>query len=340
MTMNEKSKIFVSVVCIRNGQDNDLDLAAKLPETQRYLAERYVDHEIVLVLDDSAPATIRESVEAVIAKTPCIRYLQLSSAVNEDVLWAAGLENAIGDVVVLFDLKRDPRALIETGVNQCTNGHDVVVGVAPMRESLPYRLLRPLAAWLLKLADYRLPRHATTFRCISRRAVNAVMQIRRFHQRVFMNIQKTGYVGHELPYELNGTADSKTVRTNMPELARLLMFNSAVPLRLLSLTGLLGSLLAFFAAFFAVVVFFFKKGNVEGWSSTFLLISMLSLFQFIILTFLGEYMKKIMDELSNAQAYAVTYEKNSFVMVDRDRLNVLNRSVDDEVNAVQTGRKA
>jgi polyisoprenyl-phosphate glycosyltransferase len=45
-----------------------------------------------------------------------------------------------------------------------------------------------------------------------------------------------------------------------------------------------------------------------------------------------------LDERSEQADYSVVFEKNSAVMVNQDRVNVLDTSVGSEVNCVQTGR--
>ena len=78
---------------------------------------------------------------------------------------------------------------------------------------------------------------------------------------------------------------------------------------------------------------------VGGWSSIICIISGFSIIQFVILSILSEYVGRILEEMSKTSEYSIVFEKNSSVMINLDRINVLNLSENkNEVNNVQTGR--
>ena len=60
--------------------------------------------------------------------------------------------------------------------------------------------------------------------------------------------------------------------------------------------------------------------------------------QFVMMAFFGEYLGRLLDDRSEQADYSVVFEKNSAVMVNQDRINVLNNAVSKEENLVQTGR--
>ena len=112
----------------------------KVPETVSYLRERYSDFEIVLVAKKSAESEAESLVQPLLKTVPCIRYLQLTDDGPNDVAREAGLENAIGDFVVLMEPKYDPVDLIEKAVTMCREGTDVIVGVSALQHSIAYNL--------------------------------------------------------------------------------------------------------------------------------------------------------------------------------------------------------
>lgn len=57
-----------------------------------------------------------------------------------------------------------------------------------------------------------------------------------------------------------------------------------------------------------------------------------------MLAFFGEYLSRLLDDRSEQAAYSIVFEKNSAVMVNQDRLNVLNDAITVAPNLVQTGR--
>ena len=337
-----KSQSFVSVITV-------VDFAAKdalceLPKLCSYLGKRYSDYEVLVMVKKDAQTYCSHLFSDMLPKVPSIRYLQLSDNVHDDVAFAAGLENAIGDFIVIMRLDCDPLETIGTAVDLCKSGSDVVVGTAHVPCSLPYRIVRPLVTWLLHSIDYRLPHNATHFRCLSRRAANAVMATGRHYQQLSMQIQKSGYACTPMPYALHETGEkstkpaAKTLYSGVRETMRLMVFNSAAPLRLVSLLGLGGSAIACLVSLFALLVRLLKDDVAVGWASTVLIMSFFSLLQFVILMFLSEYIGRILVEIRDREQYAIVYERNSLTMINQDRINVLEESESPDVNLVQTGR--
>jgi len=279
--------------------------------------------------------------EAVLKKIPSLRYIQLASQVQPDVAWAAALENSIGDFVVMFNPDVDPLHAISETVNLCKSGFDIVVGVATQSRTLAYRVFRSMADRLLKLVDYSLPRDATSLRCLSRRAVNSVTFTGRFHHQLSMRIQKTGYPQSAYNYKLlssESTGIHHSLLSGVRGLLRLIVFNSSRPLRWMSGLGLFGSFSAFVFAVYSLLIHLVKGHVVEGWTTTILFMSALFMMQFVMMAFFGEYLGRLLDDRSEQDDYSVVFEKNSSVMVNQDRVNVLNNSMSVEENLVQTGR--
>ncbi|WP_312583632.1 glycosyl transferase family 2 [Atlantibacter sp.] len=333
-----KSESFVSVVL--KTQDLSSDLIKKLLQVQETLDIHYTDYEILIVSKGPyRDMPLKTDIDAILKSVPSIRFLQLSGCVHDDVVWAAGLENAIGDFVVLYDHFNDPITIIHQVVEKCKSGYDVVVGVS--NQSLPYtyRFLRDTASHILKAIDYHIPKNSTSLRCLSRRAVNAVTDTGRFHHQFYLRIQKTGYSASELSYEpVSEKQIKKTIIYGIKNLIRLMVFNSSRPLRWMSMIGMTGSLSALLFAIYSILINLVNGHVVEGWTTTILFMSVLFMMQFVMLAFFGEYLSRLLDDRSEQAAYSVVFEKNSAVMVNQDRVNVLNNSINEEENLVQTGR--
>lgn len=333
-----KSDLFVSVVFVQDQSLTALD--SILRRIQCELDSRYSDYEVVVIGQGTVTAYTQQD-EAVLQNIPSLRYIQLASRVQPDVAWAAALENAIGDFVVMFNPAEDPVQAISEVVDICKSGFDVVVGVACRSRTLGYKVFRSMADSILKLVDYSLPRNATGLRCLSRRAVNSVTSTGRFHHQLSMRIQKTGYPQTVYNYTVLSTerpTPPRSLLAGLRDLLRLLVFNSSRPLRWISGLGLIGSFSAFLFAVYSLLVHLVKGNVVEGWTTTILFMSALFMMQFIMMAFFGEYLGRLLDDRSEQADYSVVFEKNSAVMVNQDRVNVLSDAVSAEENLVQTGR--
>lgn len=288
------------------------------------LGSRYSDYEIVVVLQGpSRQAIYRKEYDEVLAAVPCVRLIHLAFPVPPDVARSAILENAIGDFVVLMDPARDPVELIGLAVDECRTGQDVIVGVSSDRMPLSYRLTRAMAKPVLSAIDYQLPANATDFRCVSRRAINAVIGTGRFHHQFALRLQKTGYPSKSMAYRPSAPMPQNgSLPGALRRFIRLLVFNSSKPLRWMAGLGLFGSFIALVFAVFYVAIRLLKHGVVEGWTTTILFMSTQFMLIFVILAFIAEYLGRLLDEQRGSADYSVVVERKSDAMVNEDRLNV------------------
>lgn len=331
----DKSPFFISVVIpINKFETAEVE---KLSQIQNDLDCCYWDYEVILVASQGVYKKNQVAFDAFLETIPSVRYIQLSSDLPKEVLFECGSENSIGDFVVLFDLETDPLDLIKKGVAQSSKGTDVIVGISNFENSFIYGIGRKLAKFLLRLSEYNLPKNASEFRVLSRRAVNATFSSGSQNQGFFMRIQNVGFDWKPIKYSSQSKV-KKTVNQGFKKTLDLMVFNSLKPLRVISLLGFTGSLLACVFALYSIVIQFVKSEVVEGWSSTFLLISFFFLLQFLMLSFISEYLARFLRDLNRDSDYAVVFEKNSRVMVNRDRINVLEEEEVKEPNMVQTGR--
>ncbi|MDG3438847.1 glycosyl transferase family 2 [Nitrospirillum amazonense] len=322
-----KSELFVSAGIVVNRPIPSLK--DELAAVQRTLNALYSDYEILVIIQGPVLQQVSDAQAAdILSNIPCIRFIQLSFAVPSDVARSAIVENAIGDFVLLFDLAADPLELIAEAVAACQRGSDIIVGVSILAPSPLYRLGRRIASPLLASIDYQLPANATDFRCVSRRAINAVINTGRSHHQLNLRLQKTGYPSQAIAYEQK--AEARRDRS-LPQACRqflhLLVFNSSRPLRWMSGIGLLGSLIALIFACYSVLINILKEKVMEGWTTTVLFMSIQFMLLFLILAFISEYLGRLLDERRGIAEYAVVSERNSRTMVNDQRVNVLTDSV-------------
>ena len=321
-----KMETFVSLVLVLGDVDSGA-FENYLKESQQYLDQRYSDYEIIII--DQGSGLISEEVKADLLKTvSSIRWIKLAYQVELDIALTAGIENAIGDFVLLLRPTVDPVTVVEDMVRSGSQGHDVIIGIAKRPRTLGYRIARKLSNKILHSIDYHIPRNATPARCLSRRAINTVLRTGQLNHQFFVKVANTGYPTKEYKYELLNVSSMKkrTLLSGISQSLQLMIFNSTKPLRWISLLGVTGSLSAFVFAFYSIVVNFIKDDVIEGWTSMVLFSSFLFMILFIILAFIGEYIARLLNENSNQKNYYISSEETSAVMLEMDRFNVLHQS--------------
>jgi polyisoprenyl-phosphate glycosyltransferase len=327
-----KADVFVSVVAICR------DAAGSIPgfvdELTAILDAEYTNFEIIL-LDNGSVDETGNVVRALLKEARCVRYLQLSRPLADETALTAGLDAAIGDFVVTMTPDYDPPGEIPAMVELCRAGGEVVVGVEdppPVHDFL-YRTLRRIFLRLTRaLVRFEPVTGLTSFRCLSRAAVNALTRVRarrRFFSVVVADIGLRPVKHKFKPVVSSGNERRPSVVKAVRMGLSVLVHYSVAPLRLVSLLGLFGSLFSLAYSFYVVAVYLLKQDVMAGWTTLSLQVSGLFFLVFVMLTLIGEYLGRLMEEMVDRPLYHLREEHSSAVMLtDLARRNVINVSTD------------
>ena len=330
--------IFVSLVIVINNIDSQFE--STVIEAEKMLQSGYSNYEILCV-NNSSQQSYDNVIDKLLKKVKHIRYLRLTQEVREEVALAAGMENAIGDIIVLSSQHNYSSCATKQAIELCRKGKDIIVGCSSSHKPLWYKISRFLFRTIFgHLVDYNVPKNDTRLRIISRRAANAVIATRNFHNHLFFRIANTGYGSHIFEYKLLQLQNQhrETFPQAFSRSISMLVFNSIKPLRIINFVGLIGSIMAIVFISYSILVRLWKSDVIEGWTTLILFMSIQFFLLFLILAFLGEYVVRLLVEREERNSYNVQSEKHSSVMIDIDRLNIKKQSKADIVNSVQTGR--
>lgn len=331
-----KSETFVSVVLVAKNQTgrliNYLDILSP------YLEEKYSDYEIVII-DQKSHDNIEAELLNSLSIHQSIRHIRLSQEVSSDIALAAGIENAIGDFVVNLNIESDSIKLAHFLVEKGLVGNDIVICVSKKITSFSYKKIRGLSTWLLQSIGYSLPNNSTGTFCFSRRAINAITESGRSYCKLHMRMANIGYSLY--PFDSDDyitDPQKKNIIRGIQETLHHMIFNSTKPLRWMSFLGVLGSLMAMLFSIYSLVVHFLNDQVAPGWTTTILFMSILFSILFIMLSFFGEYLARLLNDQSEHKEYNVFYERNSSVMLNENRSNVLSNSTEKKSNNSKTGQ--
>lgn len=175
--MSERRKLLSIIVPVRNEEAN---LPRCYAEVTAVMAQLTWDYEVIVIDNDSGDSTGRLAIE-LCGRDQRWQYVKFSRNFAVEGSLAAGYRLARGDAaLVLFGDLQDPPDLIPEFLRRFEDGFDVVYGVVQKRNGEP--AWRSFASRLLyrivnSLADVTIPRDATDFRLLSRRALDALNQI-------------------------------------------------------------------------------------------------------------------------------------------------------------------
>ena len=269
--------------------------------------------EIILVDDGSTDGTW-SLIEATSKNVPQLRGLRLSANRGHQIALTAGLEAAKGERIFMLDADlQDPPEILPEMMVMMDQGYDVVYGRRAKRkgESLFKRASAFLFYRILNsLSDVSIPNDTGDFRLVSRRALNAVLDMpeqTRFVRGMFAWV---GYkqIGLEYIREARMVGETKYPFKAMLRFATdALTGFSLRPLRFatrLSFLSLFVTLLMAVYVFGSLIMF----NTAPGWASMVLAVSFFSGIQLLTLGILGEYIGRLYVETKRRPLYFLSEE--------------------------------
>ena len=239
-----------------------------------------------------------------------IAIIDFSRNFGKEVAMTAGLDFAKGDAVVVIDADlQDPPELIKAFVRYWHEGYDVVYGKRSSRrgESIVKKITSYLFYRVIqKVTKVQIPSDTGDFRLLSRRAVDALLQMReknRFMKGLFSWV---GYNTKAVLYERNSrfAGDTKWNYWRLWNFALdgLTSFTIA-PLKIATYIGLLISVLSFFLALFFVYKTLMYGDPVKGYPSLMVIILFIGGVQLGCIGLIGEYLGRMFVESKQRPLY-------------------------------------
>jgi glycosyltransferase involved in cell wall biosynthesis len=266
----------------------------------------------VLFVDDGSTDRTWTLIEALARANPGrIAGLRLARNVGHQHALLAGLSTAPGDVLISLDADlQDDLAVIPQMLDYYLQGHDIVYGVRGLRPT-DTRLKRMTAAGfyglMRRLGVDVIDNHAD-FRLMSRRAIEMLRQYGEVNLFLRGIVRLIGLRSAQVFYDRGERAAGST-KYSLSRMSALALDGitsfSAVPLRVISILGLLTSLFALAVSIWVLVVALTKPSAVPGWASTVLPITFIGGVQILSIGVLGEYIGKIYMETKRRPRFIV-----------------------------------
>jgi glycosyltransferase involved in cell wall biosynthesis len=270
----------------------------------------------VLYVDDGSGDDTWRLIEELMARDARTGALKLSRNFGKEAALTAGLDHADADAVVVIDADlQDPPELIPALVERWREGHDVVYATRTAREG-ETAFKRATAALFYRgmerLSDTPLPRDTGDFRLLSRRALDALRQLRerqRFMKGLFawIGYRQTAVYYLREPRQAGGT------KWNYWRLLQLAIEGvtsfSTAPLRLATWIGTLSSLLAFLYGLWVFGKAALFGDPVHGYPSLMVVILFLGGVQLLALGVIGEYLGRNYAESKQRPLYFIEEQR-------------------------------
>jgi hypothetical protein len=306
--------VFASTVSVIDHTDSEI--VSHLCELHELLAANFHNYE-VLVVDNGMPARELVQIEALLLELPCIRVIRLSQRHSRDAAIFAGLEAAIGDAVVITDIRHDPAsdslAVLDAVVSSPS---EVVQGtIATVGAKVPggRRLGRRAFYWYnRRILGIRMNPSATGMTGLSRRAVNILTSTTRSHRYMVHLLLHIGLPIRDYPYLPTGLRPRHTSsREAIGGAIEMISSYSMQPIRFVTALGALAAIANFVYAVWVITVRVLDENIVEGWATTSLQTSLMFVIICIILVVMAEYLGRVLEESRREPGYSVAEELES-----------------------------
>lgn len=309
--MSDRKRISV-IVPAYNEADNIDELGRRLAAV--FDAEDAYDWEAIVVENGSEDDSF-DRLEALHARDPRFKVVQLARNFRMDGGLTAGLQRASGDAAVLMaaDLQ-DPPELIPAFLRKWEQGVEIVYQIVTERRGtgivrrLNSRLFYVIANWL---TDGRIPKNVSDFRLVDRRvysAVNSMEERNRFVRGLFawVGFRSVG-IEHERPPRVAGASGAHTLKV-LDLAVKGIFAHSYAPLRLISLFGLTLSALSFLSLIVLAVLFVVSGVPFAGFGTIVGVTILLFGFLFTMLGIVSEYVGLIYEEVKQRPNFVVRRE--------------------------------
>jgi dolichol-phosphate mannosyltransferase len=269
----------------------------------------------VIAVDDGSTDLTPALLTGMHREWPQLRILRLRMNAGHQAALSAGLARSRGDYVVSLDadLQDPPETIPELIRAAKTEDVDVVYGVRSDRSS-DSRLKRGTArlfySVIVRLSGGSAHREAGDFRLMSRATVDAVNSLPESGRVLRFVVPALGFPSSTVSYRRDPRAAGRT-KYGLWHMVQLSLDSitgvSTAPLRLATLTGLAGGLLAMLVGGLTLLAYFAGR-TLPGWTSTVAIVSAFSALQLICLGILGEYLGRAYQYLQKRPSYSIAYD--------------------------------
>ena len=268
--------------------------------------------EMIFVNDGSSDRT-QAIIDELCTRDTRVASVNLSRNFGKEIAMTAGFDHARGDAVIVIDADlQDPPELILDFVREWENGFDIVYAMRAQRDGETW-LKKATASAFYKVMDQlsgkvKIPRDTGDFRLMSRRSVDALLQLREQHRFMKGLFAWVGFPSKAIKYRRDPRAAGET-KFNYWKLWNFALEGitsfTIAPLKFATYLGLLTASLAFVYGLWIIGKTLFLGHDVPGYPSLMVTVLFLGGVQLFFIGVLGEYLGRIFGETKQRPLYFV-----------------------------------
>lgn len=303
----ERRPALLSIVCPAYNEEESLDNFVRAVSAAMDAIEQ--PFEIVFVNDGSRDSTL-DVMKSLRRDNDAIAIVDLSRNFGKEIATTAGLDEAHGDAVVVMDADlQDPPDVIPAMIEGWREGYDVVYakrrerrGDGPVKRftaAVFYKIIHRIGA-------VDIPENVGDFRLMSRKAVDAVCELREQHRFMKGIFAWVGFPSKAVPYDRAPRSAGQT-KWNYWRLWNLsiegITSSTLAPLKISTYFGFATALFAFLAGAFYLFKTLAFGDRVPGFPTLVVIVLFLGGIQLMVLGVIGEYLGRVFNETKQRPLY-------------------------------------
>ena len=319
-----KNFLLSVVFVIRNEGDS---IAEIIKETTIYLQNLVEDYELIIVDNASSDNTFFALKELIgVNGYANLQIYRLTGVVDFDTASWAGLENSLGDYVIVMNPLVDDIRLIEEMLDATSLGVDVVFtrNLTVNKQNLFFRFSNSVFNYLFEIFNgVSLERDAPQYRALSKKIINFILQ----HPNPASSYRylpvTSGFLRKNIEYSFSPKkAQKKYLLDGIDRGLKILVSTTQGPMRMVTYLTLAGAAFNLFYSFFVVGIALFKTEIAPGWISLSLQQSTMFFLISVVLLVMSEYMLNMLRISTRIPEYHIGDELTSARIIRREKLNL------------------
>jgi dolichol-phosphate mannosyltransferase len=301
------STILSIVIPVFYNQETLAELHRQLAVLVETLA---VPAEFVFVDDGSGDGSL-QVLQALAAQDSRVQVVKLARNFGSSAAILAGISHAGGAAVAFIaaDLQDPPQIVVDM-VRAWQAGHKVVFAVRNNRDdpAMSRFFAEAFNQLFHRLVLGDVPPTGIGFFLIDRQVVDIVVHCEEKNAHLINLIAWLGFQPHLIPYDRPARPQGRSRWTFFKKLKYAIdavVAFSFLPIRLVSLAGILISMLGALAAVYVIVIRLVLTLDAIGWASLMVAVLVLSGTQMTILGVLGEYLWRTLDQTRRRPIFVV-----------------------------------
>ncbi|KIM06106.1 MAG: hypothetical protein KN64_01010 [Sulfurovum sp. AS07-7] len=287
-----------------------------IEELHKRLTHEYNYFEIILLSFDSS-----FDAKKLFKKFTNIMMIELSKEVDLEIMHTSLIENCIGDYIAIVDLAHDPIDDLMSMLEKCED-FDVVIGKRTKKfQTFFEKLTSTIFYKIINLfTGIKIDNMYSNFVVMNRKVINFVTKNKDKVKFLKLLTLNNGFSKYDYEYTPKGQKSySRNLLNNVNFTIDVLVNYSHRLIRLATLMSISMSLFNFLYITYVIGIYLFKTDITPGWTSS-SLYSSVSLFTlFLVLAIIGEYVRVILANQNNSQAYEIVSEQNSVALVSNTK---------------------